>query len=299
MAVHMKKHESASAGARRLAEKALDQSLEMIGEAGDDPAKTVHEVRKELKKFRAILRLLRDETGEEIYRRDNFAARDLGRKLSPVRDAAVRVSALDGLKKKFESDFPTTGIAPVRGRLVSRHRAALSKIRKGSVLPAIAESLGELRRRVRTWPLGKAGFSGIEPGLRRVYRQGRDAEAEAYRSQTDETFHEWRKRAKDLRYQVDLLEPMWPEVMRDVQKALHELTDDLGDDHDLGDLRRVLRDSRERAGGAKAVDRVLELIERRRSDLRKAAQPIGAKIYGEKPKDFARRMGGYWDVWRA
>ncbi len=37
-------------------------------------------------------------------------------------------------------------------------------------------------------------------------------------SRTDEAFHEWRKRAKDLRYHVDLLEPVWPEVMENVEK---------------------------------------------------------------------------------
>jgi CHAD domain-containing protein len=132
-----------------------------------------------------------------------------------------------------------------------------------------------------------------------VYRQGKKSGADAYVSGSDEAFHEWRKRAKDLRYHVDLLEPVWPEVMQNVEKTLHGLTDCLGDDHDLSDLRRILTTSPRLTRGAKSVTRVFELIDRRRSELQAEARPIGARIYCEKPKAFSARVGFYWDAWRA
>src|ERR1700754_513291 len=116
MAFRIKKNESASAGVRRVAEEPIDGAVGLIEKEGSAPAETVHELRKELKKFRAVLRLVRDEAGDEVFQRDNGAARDLGRKLSPVRDAAVRVSALDRLRKTFEKDFPADEIAPIRKR---------------------------------------------------------------------------------------------------------------------------------------------------------------------------------------
>ena len=244
-------------------------------------------------------RLVRGGLGEDVFDRDNGAARDLGRRLSAARDAAVRVSALDTLQKSYPEEFPSEEIAPLRRRLLSRQRAALRRVRSDGSLAAVARELGELRLRVRAWPVFEAGFACLGPGMRRVYRQGRDAEAEAYASGTDEAFHEWRKRAKDFRYHVELLEPLWPEVMKDVEKALHDLTDRLGDDHDLADLRGALSTSPRLTRGVRVVPRVLELADRRRSKLQADARPIGSRIYGEKPRAFSSRIAGYWNAWRS
>jgi CHAD domain-containing protein len=163
----------------------------------------------------------------------------------------------------------------------------------------IVGELRDLRRRVRVWPLSEPGFACLEPGLRRAYRDGRRREAEAYSSQTDEAFHEWRKRAKDLRYHVELLGPAWPDAMKDMERELHHLTDRLGDDHDLADLRRVLARSHTLAGSSRRTDRILDGIGKRRSDLQSDARPMGARIYGEKPRVFSERIEAYWDAWRS
>jgi CHAD domain-containing protein len=300
MAFRLKKNEGASAGVRRIAREAIDEAIEVLEDRKAEPAETVHELRKQLKKIRAIIRLVRDELGEKVYRRENRALRDLGRRLSAARDAAVRVSALDLLREKKDGGrLAADEVAPIRKRLAARRREAVRRVRRSAALPAIERELRNLRRRVRAWPLGKAGFSCLEPGLRRAYRDGRRAEVEAYAARTDEAFHEWRKRAKDLRYHVALLEPAWPDVMKDVEQALHDLTDRLGDDHDLADLRRVLNGSSALTKGSDGVARVFDRIAHRRSVLQADARPIAARIYSEKPKAFSARIAAYWDAWRS
>jgi len=166
-------------------------------------------------------------------------------------------------------------------------------------MSAAAQELEELRRRVRAWPIQQEGFACLERGLRRAYRQGRECQAEAYGSRDDMAFHEWRKRAKDLRYHVTLLEPIWPEVLKKVEGELHELTDRLGDDHDYAELRRMLTSSPKLIQGANGVTKVIELIDRRRSELQTEARPVGARLYAEKPGAFSRRIDDYWTAWRA
>jgi CHAD domain-containing protein len=299
MAYRLKKKESASAGIRRIAREEIDDALELLEDDNAEPSSTVHELRKKLKKLRAVVRLVRDELGDEVYRRDGGALRDLGRRLSPARDAAIRVSALDGLREAYRRDFPADDMTPVRKRLVARHLAEVRRLRRGSTLSAIARELRDLRRRVRAWPLTKDGFRGLEPGLRRSYRAGRRGEGRAYASASDEAFHDWRKRAKDLRYHVQVLESVWPKVLRDVESELHDLTDRLGDDHDLGELRAVLTKSHGSRPGKKGLARVIDLIGRRRSELRAEARPIGARVYAEAPKVFSKRIRSYWDAWRS
>src|SRR5262245_38381959 len=152
MGFKLRKNESASAGIRRIARELIDDSVGQIAEGKADTRETVHELRKQLKKLRALFRLVRGGVGDEVFDRDNTAARDLGRRLSAARDAAVRVSALDHLQKSFPEEFPSGETAALRRRLVARQRAALRRVRGGGNLAAVARELGELRLRVRAWP---------------------------------------------------------------------------------------------------------------------------------------------------
>jgi len=49
----------------------------------------VHEIRRTIKRFRAILRLIRDEIGYAAFYRENRFYRELSARLSPMRDEAV------------------------------------------------------------------------------------------------------------------------------------------------------------------------------------------------------------------
>ena len=299
MAYKLKRNESANAGIRRIAREEIDESLDLLEKSDTDPEVTVHELRKHFKKIRALARLVRDELGAEAYDRDNEAVRGLGRRLASVRDSTVRVSALERLRSTYEKEFSADGMSPVQKKLASRHRAALGRLGRGTTLSAIAGELEALRRRVRAWPLQQEGFPCLEAGFRRGYRQGRQGAAEAYATRTDDAFHDWRKRAKDLRYHVELLEPVWPETMKDLEKTLHTLTDHLGDDHDFAGLRMTLTASPKLTEGATGVTTVIELIDRRRSELQGLARPIGARIYAEKSRAFSRRIESYWEAWRS
>ena len=299
MGFKLKKNESASAGIRRVVREEIDESLDLVKKGPADPETAVHELRKHFKRIRAVLSLVRDELGEEVYARENGALRDLGRRLSSARDASIRVSALDRLREAYENDFPADGIATVKTRLAARRGAALRPLRRRPAFSAIGRDLNALRRRIPAWPIRKAGFDGLASGLRRIYRQGRESEDRAYTSRTDEDFHEWRKRSKDLRYGAELLEPLWPETMKEVEQALHDLTDRLGDDHDLAELRKTLSASPKLVEGAHGVGTLLELIDRRRAELQVAARPLGELLYAEKPAPFTRRIESYWNTWRS
>ena len=49
----------------------------------------MHETRKALKRLRALVRLLREELGEQAFERENAALRDVARRLAGARDAEV------------------------------------------------------------------------------------------------------------------------------------------------------------------------------------------------------------------
>jgi CHAD domain-containing protein len=299
MAFRLKKNESAAAGVRRVVREEIDEALKLVKKGAADPETAVHELRKHFKRIRAVLRLVRDEIGEQVYDRENGALRGLGRRLAAARDASIRASTLDRLREAYEKDFPSDGVVPVKKRLEDRRGAALRPLRRKPAFSPIRRELVTLRRRIPAWPIRKPGFDGLAAGLRTIYRQGRRSEARAYASQIDEDFHEWRKRTKDLRYGTELLQPVWPEAMKDVEQALHDLTDRLGDDHDFAELKKTLTGSTKLVSGAHGIGTVLELIDRRRAELKAAARPLGELVYAEKAGPFTRRIEIYWNTWRS
>ena len=108
---------------------------------------------------------------------------------------------------------------------------------------------------------------------------------------TSEHLHEWRKRVKDLWYQQQLLEALWPEVMKAQAKEAKKLSKQLGEDHDLAVLTDVLRSDPSLDG-----DELLPLIAKRRKQLLKRMRKRGRRVYAEKPKHFARRVRRYVEL---
>ena len=162
-----------------------------------------------------------------------------------------------------------------------------------------ALELETIRDRVRTWTPRGDDFGVVREGLERGYRRGRRALRAARRRPTAENLHEWRKRAKDHWYNLSILRDVWPPVMEPLADAAHQLSERLGEDHDL----EVLLDfARSHATGPDGADRVAALtgvVESRREELRGEAFALGARLYAEKPRAFADRIESLWRTWRS
>jgi len=100
MPFHFKKKESVAKAARRLCCERIDDALENLKDR--DRLKSVHEVRKEIKKLRAILRLVRGEIGKNFYRKSNDLFRKVAVFLTAIRDSHVKLNAFEALTRHFK-----------------------------------------------------------------------------------------------------------------------------------------------------------------------------------------------------
>ncbi|MGF1634698.1 MAG: CHAD domain-containing protein [Phycisphaerae bacterium] len=285
---------------RRAAAERVDKAVGAIDNKPADEA--VHEARKRLKQLRAIVRLIRGEIGKKAYGKENIFFRDAGRLIAAARDAAVLVETLDNLTAQHRDDLAGGAFQAVRKQLVKR-RDAERKRALGQGAEDGTEALAEVRRRllaarerIAGWPVKAEGFAAVAPGLKRVYARGREGLAEARQTPTTDALHDWRKRAKYLRYHVELLEEVWPGMMSALADQLHELTDYLGDDHDLAVLADTLTTEGKALAEAGTRDTLLALIERRREALQAAAMELGHRLYVETPADFVNRLGSYYNA---
>jgi hypothetical protein len=83
------------------------------------------------------------------------------------------------------------------------------------------------------------------------------------------------------------------------REAADELSDLLGDDHDLAVLRNTLKAEPECFGGETDVQAFIGLIDRRRIELQSLARPLGERLFAEEPGQLAGRFRAYWGVWKA
>jgi CHAD domain-containing protein len=283
-------------GMRRIARGQLDQGIEELeGQPNRKLDEAVHETRKRLKRLRAALRLERFAIGEETYRRENTTFRDLGKRLSAPRDAKVLIETLDALSERFGDELPRDQTAPLRDQLGERHKRAVTKLRRVPATFAGARAqLDEARIRSASWTYDSDGFDALRPGLERIYRRGRRSMRAAADDPTDEHLHEWRKRAKDLWHALQIVRPADPKRMKARANRAHQLSDLLGDDHDLAVLREHVAESDPPVMQESARAALLSVIDRRRVSLQREALKLGAHVYGRKPKRFARAVDRAW-----
>lgn len=296
-AYRLKSDEDATAGIRRIASGRAEKALERLENAGEeDLAAAVHGARKDLKKMRGLLRLVSHELGKKTFEAENHRYRDAGRLLSGSRDAEVKLETLTKLRHEFR-DLPEEAAERWAGMLETERDAIAAALRGDAdgQIAAASLAIGEGCERIRNWSLRADSWALVGPGLATSYRDGRRQTNRVQTKPSVENVHDWRKRAKDLWYQLRVVRDAWPELLGETVDQAHELTDLLGDHHDLSLLADDLR-SRPELGDPHRFEAA---IEKRQEDLLDRALAIGERLYAEKPKAFRRRIKRYWRAWRA
>jgi CHAD domain-containing protein len=299
MAYELDPAQDAATNVRRIIRERVDEALDALAKAdGRGGSERIHTARKRFKEIRAALRLMRRAVDAKLFRKENRTYRDAARPLSEVRDAEALVEALDSLLEHFRDELKGHAFDSARRFLLERRRSIRhAVIVERDALREVRNTIRQARRRVERRRSSKLSFRTFADGIRDVYRAGRRAMATAIDDETDETFHEWRKQAKYLRHQAEVLQPTWPAAMKLVAKQAHDLADLLGDDHDLAVMNGLLKDEAHDSVDPRERKALSALIRERRSTLQKRAERLGRKLFAEKPKAFRRRVREYIDVW--
>jgi CHAD domain-containing protein len=285
-------------GIRRVSQQELQDALNQVTQTSNGSRdEAVHEARKCFKKVRALLRLVRPAISRRSYRDENAAFRDAARPLSEVRDAKILVETVDKVTEHFADRVRGQPFASIRKELMTHQREVRKRVLDeehafAAVETAVREALG----RLDGWANVPNHWASVGNGVQQVYRQARRAFADATDEPTMETLHEWRKQVKYLRYQLELLRALWPEMMEQLAGQADHLGELLGDDHDLAVLRQMLLQDQNRFSDEKKLELLFALIDRRREELQEEAHLLGRRFFQDAPEDFTRRLHGYWTV---
>ncbi len=289
---------------RGIAVAILARAQAVLDDSGRDATKTVHEIRRVMKRWRALLRMMTLLVGDEA-RTLRHQARDLARKLSVARDAQAAIDAFrDAVEKDSGDDdgavsdeglpvlsarSQATVHARLEGLRTQGERSIWNEERREELLDYIVHA----RAQVDGWALEKIDFADVADALTVTYRRARAAIPDKWDEIGDEKLHELRRRVVEHRYQMELIEPVWPRLGRIWVEEAQRLRSRLGKFQDLVVLvektgpHQPLAPWRSRLG---------PLIARRKRDHTNAARKVAARLFAEPPKAFRRRVEALWEA---
>jgi len=275
------------------------ESLDLLqNQAETDPHEVVHEVRKAFKKIRGCLRLIRDQT--DFYKEENAFFRDEGRRISDIRDATSVIEIFDDVYDRYSDQLYQKTFHKYREHLFSKREEMAKDILKDrGVLKTIEKQLTDKCEDIDQWKIDIQTFEEISPSVERVYQRGRKGYQKTVETESTADFHEWRKRVKYLRYQLDLLNRIWPDFMEAWEDELHDLSDLLGDDHDLYMLGTLVEQEKDRFADRESFELVKSLISFRRSKLQAEALSLGKRLYFLDKETFVSLLGTAWEEFRS
>lgn len=297
MAYEFSDAESVAESFARVSGEQVDQAVHALTEDLEaDPTTAIHTARKAVKKQRALLRMARGSLPRPERRSANARLRAAAQRLSGFRDADVMIQTLDQLSERFVGQLPASTFAAFREQL-ERDLQSPAEDNRSAAIDAALTDLHAVRRAVAKWTLRGNGWTAIEPGLVRTYRDGRKAFRRAQKKPTLENRHTWRKRVKDGWYELRLLAPRCGPAVRGQAEEAERLAELLGVEHDLG----ILKDNLQRLAPRVAEDAeaMVGLIDFRRDELQTQAALIAERMYAESPTAFARRLRHYWRAGQA
>lgn len=275
---------------RAIARDVLSEARGALDNQDKPDTAAVHDYRKAMKRWRALLRLLQPYLGGEGQHL-RIEARDFARELAGARDAQAAIEALEEL---VESDVPLSPrtIASIRGRLEEIRLGAEAATLTQAVRARLIIALENSANAIDGWPVDQITFADLARELAKTYRRVRKDAPEDWRAAEPEVLHELRSRVVAHRYQMELVVPLWPKFGRVWVAEAQRLRDRLGSFQDLSVLHGF---TKPHAALAPWRSRLVPLILARQATHAKAAQRIGGRLLAEKPKAFRRRLEALWE----
>ena len=249
----------------------------------------VHYFRRAMKEWRSLMRLLAPFIVDAVrWRREG---RDYARALALARDGQSALNAFDDLMKQATT-LSDRSAATIRERIEAIRRSEERAVLTPELRDDIIRWLDTASAAVELWPLDEVSFGAIAERLTTGYRNARRLVPADWAAATPEERHELRSLVVIHRYQMELIEPLWPRFGRMWIGEAERLRDRLGRCQDLEVLTRLtgphqpLAHWRSRLAPA-CADRTNDLVHR--------ARRIAARLFAERPKAFRQRLESLWE----
>ena len=260
-------------------------------------SEAIRRARKALKRFRAVLDLLKGSIPAEDHESMKIAARDFGRRLSPLRDRDVVLELLDALGEQVTGRRRREAVR-MAGAVLSAAKAlpATRDHREDeAVIDEVRHGLGGLVKRVASVDFDAVDRDSVIDRFDRAWRHVRHR----FHDDVDEdddlsTLHENRKRVIRLQLGLAAIRGVNPVAIRRDIRALKEVASALGRDRDLSMLEALVGEHADRFPDVDARRCIETEIADRRGRLQQEAIRSGRDASRRPPAKFRKRLEDWW-----
>jgi len=263
------------------ASNAARAAASAAGKDDKTPNAAVHDYRKALRRARAVLSLVSCSLPKSERRAVRRALQEARRALSIARDHAVAPETLSQLAlgeveretanaiiaNATESLPPLSEIKQLLAEGAARAAAQVEALE--AALPATIE-----------WDSVIKGVRGIYDEARRARRAGK---------KNKRAFHTWRRRSKELTYQLELLAGYAGANVAELHHEIEGVTDAQGPAVDVIMVRDFVRTFAQGIA-PEAFDGLMLAVDAQLDDLMRDARSAGKDAYRPAPRKFARRL---------
>jgi CHAD domain-containing protein len=278
---------------RAIASGILANGRGMIVDPERSNEEVVHEFRRAMKEWRALMRLLAPFVPDAT--RWRHEARDHARALAQARDGAAALNAFDGLIDKGVLVLSTRSSKTIRGRLEALRDSEEQALLTPELRDVIVAWLDAAAAAIDMWPLDPFDFSSIASRLTASYRNARGLIPADWHAASAAELHKLRQGVVELRYQMELIEPLWPRFSRMWTEEAERLRGRLGQCQDLEVLKRLTAPHQPLAHWR---SRLTPACTERTDALAQRAARIAHRLFAERPKAFRHRLEMLWESGR-
>lgn len=263
-------------------------SVELLAGQPLPADEAIHEVRVLMKKHRAAVRLAKPLLDEAVYRREYLAARETGRLLASWRENAVLRKTVKALRKDNPELFVRLRDNEkiqnlLRKPYVSWDEAGL----QAGTVKDVTERLKKAQYRLRFISLDEPDMRQLLGELEESHKVAAVAYLECRIKPSPTRLHEFRKKAKTFMYQVAFFRHLAPATVKQLEKRLNTLTQNLGRYNDLAQIEKLTGYKYRDAGNREVDDELAIVIKDRQEKYLLKVWPLAYRIFapGRKLQD--------------
>jgi CHAD domain-containing protein len=217
----------------------ISEAQDLIKRAPLPDEEAVHDIRVLMKKARATVRLLESQIEDELFSKENTSYREIGRLMTINRETAVQRKTLKLLKKENKDLFFRLQENHTVMNLLEKPelQETESEIQKAEM---VNELLGKAASRLRFYNLDNLHPETLLRQLEKTYIISSELYLKCRINLKPETLHELRKRSKDFLYQLYFFRPLNPSLVKELEKRLDSLAQNLGKYNDLTQIMKLV-----------------------------------------------------------
>lgn len=276
-------------GLRRILSEELQYSLGQVVRPTEEVHQAVHELRKTLKRIRAVFRLMEPDIGYYLCRKEIHRYRDMARNISSLRSLYVCLETIKKIRPVLPKKLGGEPLEKTEIILRGQYEYLLKKkIEEKNVFELIRQELAEANHYINALPALHNDIALYEKAVRNCFRKGRKCWRKVARKANSSNIHELRKQIKLLQFQLQVLYPLLPEKLQKPLAQLQKLARLSGDEHDLYELsliiKKYLKDEPYKKELIFGISRIM-------LKYRKQFLPAVRKFYSIKSKKFIAELG--------